>query len=167
MSNVGNITTRRPWESLVSELVSEFRKWDVPRHDIEIPAFRDAERAGKVEVRFLKDGEWYPVECKAGGRVFGVRAAMLAILQSVTATRKADQRGIGSVLGQVVSAVAALPPARNVKDPHAVLGVAPGSPMTAMVTAYRNSLKTSHPDGGGSPEAFKEVQEAGKKLGIT
>ncbi len=167
MSNVGNITTRRHWPDLVAELVDEFRKWGIPRHDLEIPRLGDATRERIVKIQFLNDGEWYPVECEEGWRVHGIHAALLAIIQSVKATRLADQRGIGSVLGQVVQAVAALPPARDVADPHEVLGITPSVSMMDKVSAYRKKLITAHPDRGGTAESFKAVQDAGTKLGIT
>jgi hypothetical protein len=46
-----------------------------------------------------------------------------------------------------------------VKDPHAVLGIAPGSPPDELSAAYRELAKRWHPDRGGGPEAERRMAE--------
>lgn len=48
--------------------------------------------------------------------------------------------------------------------PYAVLGVPPNSPPDVVRKAYRDKLKETHPDLGGSDEEVRRVIEAYKKL---
>lgn len=45
-------------------------------------------------------------------------------------------------------------------DPYAVLGVARGADDAAIHAAYRDAVRRTHPDAGGSAAAFEAVQEA-------
>ena len=50
------------------------------------------------------------------------------------------------------------------RDPHAVLGVAPGADQAEIHAAYRTAVRRTHPDAGGTAVAFEEVQEAYEAL---
>jgi curved DNA-binding protein CbpA len=45
-------------------------------------------------------------------------------------------------------------------DPYAVLGVARGADEAEIHAAYRDTVRRTHPDAGGSAAAFEAVQEA-------
>ena len=45
-------------------------------------------------------------------------------------------------------------------DPYAVLGAARGADDAAIHAAYRDAVRRTHPDAGGSAAAFEAVQEA-------
>jgi curved DNA-binding protein CbpA len=45
-------------------------------------------------------------------------------------------------------------------DPYAVLGVARGADEAEIHAAYRDAVRRTHPDAGGSAAAFEAVQEA-------
>jgi hypothetical protein len=47
---------------------------------------------------------------------------------------------------------------------YAVLGIRPGASAAEVKDAYRRKAKATHPDRGGSPEAFRVVQEAYDRL---
>jgi curved DNA-binding protein CbpA len=49
-------------------------------------------------------------------------------------------------------------------DPYAVLGVARGADEAQIHAAYRDAVRRTHPDAGGSAEAFEAVQEAYEAL---
>lgn len=49
-------------------------------------------------------------------------------------------------------------------DPYAVLGVARGADETQIHAAYRDAVRRTHPDAGGSAAAFEAVQEAYEAL---
>src|ERR1700680_4479635 len=49
-------------------------------------------------------------------------------------------------------------------DPYAVLGVARGADQAAIHAAYRDAVRRTHPDAGGSAAAFEAVQEAYEAL---
>ena len=49
-------------------------------------------------------------------------------------------------------------------DPHAVLGVADGASDAEIHAAYRAAVRRTHPDAGGSAQAFEAVQDAYEQL---
>ena len=49
---------------------------------------------------------------------------------------------------------------RQVSDPYATLGVSPDVNEDTLRVAWRRVARTTHPDAGGSPEAFAEAREA-------
>ena len=49
-------------------------------------------------------------------------------------------------------------------DPYAVLGVARGADEAQIHAAYRDAVRRTHPDAGGSAAAFEAVQEAYETL---
>jgi curved DNA-binding protein CbpA len=49
-------------------------------------------------------------------------------------------------------------------DPYAVLGVAHGADDAEIHAAYRDAVRRTHPDAGGSAAAFEAVQEAYEAL---
>ena len=49
-------------------------------------------------------------------------------------------------------------------DPYAVLGVPRGADEAQIHAAYREAVRRTHPDAGGSAEAFEAVQEAYEAL---
>jgi curved DNA-binding protein CbpA len=49
-------------------------------------------------------------------------------------------------------------------DPYAVLGVARGADEAQIHAAYRDAVRRTHPDAGGSAAAFEAVQEAYEAL---
>ena len=49
-------------------------------------------------------------------------------------------------------------------DPYAVLGVAHGADEAAIHAAYRDAVRRTHPDAGGSAAEFEAVQEAYEAL---
>ena len=49
-------------------------------------------------------------------------------------------------------------------SPFEILGVDPDADEAAVVDAYRERVKETHPDHGGSPEAFRAVKEAYERI---
>jgi len=49
-------------------------------------------------------------------------------------------------------------------DPYAVLGVQPGASEAQIHAAYRDAVRRTHPDAGGSAGAFEAVQDAYETL---
>lgn len=159
----GQIHTKKSWNELCAELVKEFKMWDIPRHDIILPAFKQAEQETQVTIEFLKNGEWQKLSCsKFSTQWHGIQCNLLALIKVINSIRLADQRGIGEVLAQAAS-MFALP---NPDDPHRILGVTESATISEIRAAYHNKLMTVHPDRGGSVEAFKRVQEAATVLGV-
>jgi curved DNA-binding protein CbpA len=49
---------------------------------------------------------------------------------------------------------------RGGADPYAVLGVSRGADQARIHAAYRDAVRRTHPDAGGSSAAFEDVQDA-------
>lgn len=104
-----------------------------------------------------------------------VRAVALAL----EALRKVDRYGVTS-RGEQYQGWRALPPgdrgpSRGTLEDLWVIARAVGSPVdSAMRTErpvqaamYRDAMKRTHPDRGGDPDVFRQVREAGERLGLT
>ncbi|HSH23321.1 MAG TPA: DnaJ domain-containing protein [Acidimicrobiales bacterium] len=50
------------------------------------------------------------------------------------------------------------------RDPHEILGVAPGSDAAAVRAAWRRVARQCHPDRGGDTEAFRRARVAFDRL---
>jgi len=53
-----------------------------------------------------------------------------------------------------------------VTTPYEVLGINPDAEDVVVESAYRALSKQYHPDAGGDPEKFKEIQEAYEKSSL-
>lgn len=51
-----------------------------------------------------------------------------------------------------------------VRDPHEVLGIEPGASAEDIRAAWRKASRRTHPDLGGSAEAFREVRDAYRSI---
>jgi len=112
-----------------------------------------------VVVRFNKDGEGMAAACD---RWETPRDNAQDLYKYLNETRMQEQRGTVTAQSEYEKlrlpggdgAVAAEPPA------HATLGVSADAERDEVMQAYREKLKDSHPDQGGSGEAFKRLQRA-------
>lgn len=116
-----------------------------------------------VVLRWEQDHTPYAVACDHWGTK---TANMREIYMWVEETRKRGDRPV--VTGDTDFAAARLmpPDADEPADPppHEVLGVAPDASEAVIDAAAKARLGETHPDKGGSQEAFKRVQRAREKL---
>lgn len=83
----------------------------------------------------------------------------------IEATRAIERHGVATV-SQVLNNFAALPPrsgaaAIKPKRPwHDVLGILPESTLGVAEAVFRELVKLHHPDHGGDPENYREINEA-------
>ena len=145
---LGSLRTNKGWAELLREVREEFRKWGI----------------GQV-IYPAKNGEWMDIKCGAFGGTDGPERNLCAVREAVRGFRLADQRGIGSVFMDV-SKLLALPEPHTGGDPYSVLGVSRSAGKDQLRRAYREQVKQTHPDQGGSQDEFIRVQEAGKALGV-
>ena len=158
----GHLNTNKKWTDSLYELKEEFRKWGV--QDYIMPKYSESRRAAKVVVPFVINGRWSSPECSRWGLEFdGPERNLRAIVMAIRSARLADQRGIGALLAEVTKHLM-LPSGKM--DPYAVLGVRPGVTEEILKSALRRREMETHPDRGGTSEAFREVMEAGKVLGL-
>ena len=158
---LGRLQTNKSWGELLTEVKAEFTRWGF--EDVIYPTKRDSLNSGQVEVLVRPlVGEWQPITCGAFDGHNGPERNLCAIREAVRAMRLADQRGIAAVLVQA-SSLLALPEGG---DRYSVLGVGRNATLDDIRRAYRQKLRETHPDHGGSSEMFMRVQEAGKALGV-
>lgn len=159
MMVVGELQTSRTWSESLADLKDEFRKWGID--DYIVPTMKESRAAQEVKVSFAVNGRWSYPTC---GRWPGSPQKNLrAIVLAIEAVRKADQRGIGSLLAEAAKHLAL---GSGKRDPYQVLGVRPGMSREAFAFAYRQKIKETHPDTGGSTDAFLEVRAAAEELGL-
>ena len=153
----GNLTTSKGWNESLADLRDELRKWDI--EDYILPTKAESQKAGKVRVPFALKGTWANPECS---RFDSPEQNLRAIVQAVRSARLMDQRGLGDLLAETVRPLALNP----ADGSWAVLGLRPDAEFSANHRAYRQLLKTHHPDAGGDPERFQEIRKAGEALGF-
>tara|TARA_B100001123_G_scaffold390883_1_gene468824 strand:+ start:231 stop:797 length:567 start_codon:yes stop_codon:yes gene_type:complete len=88
-----------------------------------------------------------------------VRDNMQAIRKTIEALRGIERWGTGEMVQQAFNGFALLEAPRSVLW-HEVLGVSKLADQFEVKTAYRQKLKETHPDTGGSAEDFEKVQIA-------
>ncbi len=81
-----------------------------------------------------------------------------SIAKTIEATRGIERWG-SVTMEQAFAGYTALPQKTEDSWPE-VLGVAQAASMDEILLAYRTKAKTTHPDGGGSQEAFIRIQRA-------
>ncbi|WP_276258100.1 J domain-containing protein [Haloglomus litoreum] len=104
------------------------------------------------------DGEGRAFPCD---RWTTLRDNARAIAKYLEAKRALDRYGVGTVGSEFETQ--ALPgdePVATGPPPHEVLGVAPDAPESVVKGAARARKKETHPDNGGSTDAFQRVVEA-------
>jgi hypothetical protein len=88
---------------------------------------------------------------------------MKAIEKAISAIRGLERWGVSDMLNRAFSGFKALPENANAssnKDCYAVLGIPKTATADQIRAAYREKVKTAHPDNGGSNELFIETQTA-------
>lgn len=119
---------------------------------------REPEDSG-VSVYFEHSGESLCFSCDRWDRV---KDNIRAVQKTIEAMRGIERWGTGEMVKAAFSGFQALPapgqatPARW----RQVLGLDETASLADAEAAYRAALKKAHPDVGGSPEAFHEVQSA-------
>lgn len=115
-------------------------------------------RDSGVTVYFERKGKQMVFACDRWDRV---KDNMRAIEKTIEAMRGIERWGASDMLERAFSAFEALPPPTR-KTWREILGFPPGAKPDRDVIelAFRSKAKTDHPDGGGSSEAFSELQDA-------
>jgi hypothetical protein len=100
--------------------------------------------------------------CIAVDRYEKVEDNLQAIHHVLEAERTKLRHGGLNIVRAAFRGYAALPPPQTAtRQPwHMILGVAPTASAEVIEGAYKRLRSASHPDHGGSPEAFNEVQRA-------
>lgn len=103
--------------------------------------------------------------CFACDRWWRLHENMHAVAKTIEALRGIARWGTGDMLDAAVSGFAALPPPGEPKARHwrDVLGI-PDTNTTPtrrdLIDAYRRKRSEAHPDKGGTPEEFDEIEKA-------
>lgn len=127
------------------------------RDGLPYAATSEPEDAG-VAVYFAYKGKQM---CFACDRWRKVASNMQAIAKTIEALRGVARWGTGDMMQAAFTGFAALPaPGQTTKSWADVLGVGPMARPEEIEAAYKRLRSSTHPDRGGSLEAFDEVQRA-------
>jgi len=115
-----------------------------------------------VAVYFYLDGEEQCIPCD---KWISVEENMRAIWKTVEALRGLERWGAKDMVNAAFRGFKALPgaivtPERQHRSWFVVLGIDENSNALEVKAAYRKALKLHHPDVGGDPRDFQEVQNA-------
>ena len=121
-----------------------------------------------VAIYFTRKGKEFCISCD---QYRSVDANLRAIGKTVEAIRGIERWGTEEMMDAAFTGFAALPESTIVTPYQArpwydVLEVSQNASEGVIRAAYRQKLKTAHPDGGGSVEQFNELQKAAKEAGI-
>lgn len=83
-----------------------------------------------------------------------------ALGKGIEALRAMERWGVSDFLDRAFTGFAALPESSATKKWHVVLGISENSTYEEVKRAYHEKAKEHHPDKGGSPERFQEIQAA-------
>jgi hypothetical protein len=98
--------------------------------------------------------------CFACDRWAKVEDNLWAVAKTIDALRGIARWGTGDMVETAFAGFQALPAAAAGPPWHEVLGVDPGAAAAEVAEAIRRATLTRHPDRGGSPAAWHELQEA-------
>lgn len=114
-----------------------------------------------VAVYFIRKGRDQVMACD---RWNSVRDNLQAIAKTIEALRGIDRWGTGEMVDAAYAGFTALPATASAgmmsRPWYEVLGVSPDAPAEVVEAAYKAMRRKTHPDSGGSAEAFNEVQDA-------
>ena len=153
------LRSKKSYAEEIEALAVEFDRWGVRKWSLE-PQRVDGRKSWwsaeevRVTVRFEKNGQTIVLSMADQERpVDNLRVLTLGI----EAIRLNEVRGIGQVMREAYLQIAG-PRAR--RDPYEVLGVLRDSDVEVVRAVYLAKAKKLHPDVGGDPAAFAELQEA-------
>lgn len=98
--------------------------------------------------------------CMAIDRYDRVADNLAAVAATLEAMRAIERHGGAEILNRAFTGFAALPGPTLVRQWWATLCVPPNSSRDVVDTAYRRLRSLHHPDRGGDPQSFHEVQQA-------
>ena len=114
-----------------------------------------------VAVYFVRDGQQLCIPCDKWDRI---QDNMQAIRKTLEALRGLERWGAKTMVDAAFPGFDALPaqstPAQSTDGWWVVLGVDRGASFDEVGAAYRRRVKETHPDMGGSAEAFQRVHDA-------
>jgi hypothetical protein len=159
MSKCYTLHTDVPWDQTMRQLRDCFGKWGVAQWNVWPTRVSDARNDPRVIIEFAHPkGNTVSLTME---KQRTARDNLRVLYLALDAMRLNEKRGIGDVLGEAYLQLAA--PERQ-RDPFEVLGIRPDAPEEVMEAAYKGLAKVHHPDKGGDPEVFKEVQDAYERI---
>lgn len=112
-----------------------------------------------VAVYFEWKGKQHVLACDRWDKI---KDNLRALEKTVEAMRGIERWGASTMLERAFSAFVALPAPTAKRAWREILGFGPDSKpdQDDIAFAYRHRVKKAHPDAGGSPDAFNELQRA-------
>lgn len=156
--------TDKSWGATQQDLAICFERWGVVGWETNYPrgarleGYSQSEQDRTVILTYTKNGASVRLVM---GRQQRAQDNLRVLYLAVEAMRLNEKRGIADI---VAEAYVQLAPGRVKKDPYEVLGVRKDAPMSVIEASYRARVKDAHPDSGGTPAQFAEIQNAIKDI---
>lgn len=159
------ITTQKSWSYTQNQLADEFQHWGVKDWDTNYPrgarseSFSQSLEDRTVILKYTKNGQNFVLSMgKQARAVENLRVLYIAI----NAIRMNERRGIGEIMANIYLQISSGSSAE--KSPYEVLGLQQGLPISVYESMYKELVKKSHPDVGGSEEKMMELNKAIEKI---
>jgi hypothetical protein len=154
------IRTTASWSQTMRQITIEMDRWGIKEWSSNYPngaergGFTQDENARTVIFEYYLRGKHVKLQMGSQARAIdNLRVIYLAI----KSMRLNEKRGIGEVMEQAYKQLAA---PEGKMDPYQLLGMSRGFPMSVYEAMYKDLAKVAHPDAGGTPETFKQLNEA-------
>lgn len=156
------LDTEKPWKTTYQQLGTEFERWGRQLRGRVNWSVENMRGYRDVTLRYTLPGqpEVTLTMNKQGNAESNLRVLYLAI----EAMRLNHLRGVEDLVRE---AYLALPAPAKERDPYEVLGVLRDADLETTDAVYRSKAKRLHPDVGGDPAKFKELQAAYEALKAT
>ena len=151
--------TTVPWGQTKSDLIVCFERWGVTVYNVWPARIADARSDPRVIVEF-KHPKGNTVSLTMENQLTA-QDNLRVLYLALDAMRLNEKRGIGDVLGEAYLQLAA---PEQYRDPYEVLGIRSDALATIIEASYKALAKVHHPDVGGDPDKFKEIQDAYERI---
>lgn len=160
--------SRTSWNDNVARLRELMEEWGIPFEDYHVetgaePRQRDNTwNAGErwARVTYKPRGAVAPVVMQLDTQLSAAKN-LNAIVVTLEAIRMQERRGLGAITASHYLALAA---PKLERDPYEVLQARPDADRDTIDALYRLRAKQTHPDAGGSQEAFEQVTQAKERI---
>lgn len=159
--------SRATWNENVDRLKVLMQEWGIPFEDYHVeagcePQYRNRSHWGErwARVTYRPRGAAAPVSMQLDSQDTAARN-LNSIVVTLEAIRMQERRGLGAI---TASHYLALSAPQTERDPYEILQSRPDADRDTVDALYRLRAKQTHPDAGGTQEAFEQVTKAKERI---
>lgn len=160
--------SRSTWNENVERLKELMEDWGIPFEDYRVDA--GCEPQYRNRAMYVRE-RWARVTYRPRGAVASVTMQLdsqdtaarnlNSIVVTLEAIRMQERRGLGAI---TASHYLALEAPQTERDPYEILQARPDADRDTIDALYRLKAKQTHPDAGGTAEAFEQVARAKERI---